>query len=106
MYAVIKTGGKQYRVEQDDIVTFEKLDGDEGQSITLDHVLMIGGGDNDTQIGAPTLDGASVTAEILEQTRDDKVIVFKKKRRKGYRRKKGHRQYITTVKITGIDAGE
>jgi large subunit ribosomal protein L21 len=64
------------------------------------------GGDDDTQIGAPTVDGASVSAEILEQTRDDKIIVFKKKRRKGYRRKKGHRQYITKVKITGIETGE
>jgi large subunit ribosomal protein L21 len=105
MYAIIKTGGKQYRVQENDIVTLEKLEGAEGDSITLDHVLMIGG-DDDTQIGAPTVDGASVSAEILEQTRDDKIIVFKKKRRKGYRRKKGHRQYITKVKITGIETGE
>jgi len=103
MYAVIKTGGKQYRVAKDDVIQVEKLAGAAGDSVSLDEVLMIGG-DGETLVGAPLLDGASVSAEVIEQGRADKIIVFKKKRRHNYRRKKGHRQELTTLKITDISA--
>jgi large subunit ribosomal protein L21 len=103
MFAVIRTGGKQYRVAKDDIISVEKLDGGEGASVTLDQVLMIGNGKNAT-IGAPLVAGASVTATVLEQARADKIIVFKKKRRKDYRRKAGHRQNLTVLRINDIRA--
>ena len=97
MFAVIKTGGKQYRVKKDDMIEVEKLDGAAGAKVTLDHVLMVG-----TKIGAPTVAGAKVEAEVVEQIKDDKVIIFKKKRRQNYRRKNGHRQNLTVLKITDI----
>lgn len=97
MFAVIKTGGKQYKVAKDDIIAVEKIAVDAGSSVTFDQVLLVG-----DKVGAPVVDGASVTAEVLEQFRDKKVIVFKKKRRQNYRRKNGHRQALTLVKITGI----
>ena len=103
MYAVIKTGGKQYKVQKDDVIRVEKLDAEAGKSITLDQVLMLNDGKKST-IGAPVVAGAKVTAEVLEQTRGEKVIVFKKKRRKNYRRKKGHRQDLTVLKIKDIKA--
>ncbi len=103
MFAVIRTGGKQYRVAKDDIISVEKLDGGEGASVTLDQVLMIGNGKNAT-IGAPLVAGASVTATVLKQARADKIIVFKKKRRKDYRRKAGHRQDLTVLRINDIRA--
>jgi large subunit ribosomal protein L21 len=103
MFAVIRTGGKQYRVAKDDIISVEKLDGGEGASVTLDQVLMIGNGKNAT-IGAPLVASASVTATVLEQARADKIIVFKKKRRKDYRRKAGHRQNLTVLRINDIRA--
>ena len=103
MFAVIRTGGKQYRVAKDDIISVEKLDGGEGASVTLDQVLMIGNGKNAT-IGAPLVAGASVTATVLEQARAGKIIVFKKKRRKNYRRKAGHRQNLTVLRINDIRA--
>ncbi len=103
MFAVIRTGGKQYRVAKDDVISVEKLDGGEGASVTLDQVLMIGNGKNAT-IGAPLVAGASVTATVLEQARADKIIVFKKKRRKDYRRKAGHRQDLTVLRINDIRA--
>lgn len=103
MYAVIKTGGKQYRVEQDDVVTVERLPGDRGDNITFEEVLLVGD-DADTQIGTPMLSGTTVNGTIVEQGRHRKVIVFKFKRRKNYRRKKGHRQYYTRVRIDGISA--
>jgi large subunit ribosomal protein L21 len=102
MYAVIKTGGKQYKVAKDDFITVEKLPAEVGDTVQLDHVLMVGG--DKPQLGKPRLDGASVSAEVVEQTRGDKIIVFKKKRRQNYRRKKGHRQDLTVLKITGINA--
>jgi len=89
MYAVVKTGGKQYRVAKDDVITIEKLNAEAGETVTLDQVLMIGDGDNVT-IGAPFVDGAAVAGEVVEQTRDKKIVVFKKRRRQNYRRKKGH----------------
>lgn len=101
MFAVIETGGKQYRVAQNDIVTVERLDGDPGESVTFDRVLMMGSGE-DVEIGAPVLDGAQVTAEVVDQTRARKVLIFKKKRRKHYRRHAGHRQEHTVLKITEI----
>ena len=102
MYAVVKTGGKQYRVSKDDILRVEKLDGEAGDVITLDDVLMLGGEGGDVTVGAPTVDGASVAAEIVEQMRDKKIVIFKKRRRQNYRRKKGHRQHLTVLKVTDI----
>lgn len=102
MYAVVKTGGKQYKVAQGDQLAVEKLEGNVGDKVTLDQVLALGG--KDAKIGAPLVSGAKVSAEIVAQEKGDKVIVFKKKRRHNYRRKLGHRQMLTTLKITGIDA--
>jgi large subunit ribosomal protein L21 len=99
MFAVVRTGGKQYKVQKDDIIEVEKLEGSEGDKITLDEVLFVDG-----KIGAPLVAGASVKAELLKQKRADKIIVFKKKRRQNYRRKKGHRQNLTVLKITDIKA--
>jgi len=103
MYAVIRTGGKQYRVEKDAVLKLEKLPGAAGESLTFDQVLLLGDGES-TQVGSPLLDGASVTAEVLEQARGPKIVVFKKKRRKNHRRKNGHRQDLTVVRITDIQA--
>ncbi|MEM6538483.1 MAG: 50S ribosomal protein L21 [Pseudomonadota bacterium] len=101
MYAVVKTGGKQYRVQKDDILAVEKLESDAGATVTLDSVLMVGEGD-DVTIGAPFIDGASVAAEVLEHKRARKVVIFKKRRRQNYRRKKGHRQHQTILRVTDI----
>ncbi|MBI2087740.1 MAG: 50S ribosomal protein L21 [Deltaproteobacteria bacterium] len=101
MYAVIRTGGKQYRVAQGDIVDVEKLAGQVGDKVTLGEVLFVGG-NGEAKIGTPTLAEARVTAEIMEQGKAKKVIVFKKKRRKSYSRKRGHRQQLTTLKIVEI----
>ena len=103
MYAVIKTGGKQYKVASGDVILVEKLDTEAGANITLAEVLMIGDGANIT-VGAPTVAGASVAAEVVDQVKADKVIIFKKNRRHNYRRKRGHRQKLTALKITGINA--
>jgi large subunit ribosomal protein L21 len=101
MFAVIQTGGKQYKVAKDDIIVVEKLDGEAGDKISFGDVLLSGSG-SDVKVGAPLVKGASVSGEILEQRKGAKVLVFKKKRRQNYRRKKGHRQNETAVKITGI----
>ena len=101
MFAVLKTGGKQYRVCPGDIILVEKLPGEEGDSIHFDSVLMIGH-DGVVKIGAPVVAGASVEAVVRRQTRGDKIIVFKKKRRQGYQRKKGHRQDLTLLTIQTI----
>ncbi|MBI3000870.1 MAG: 50S ribosomal protein L21 [Deltaproteobacteria bacterium] len=101
MYAVIRTGGKQFRVAQGDIVTVEKLAGQVGDKVTFDQVLFVGG-NGEVKIGTPSLPEARVTAEILDQGKAKKVIVFKKKRRKSYSRKRGHRQQLTTLKIVEI----
>ncbi|MGI9491180.1 MAG: 50S ribosomal protein L21 [Geminicoccaceae bacterium] len=105
MYAVIKTGGKQYRVAAGDVIKVEKLDGEVGKSIALDQVLMVGdeGAEDGAKIGTPIVAGAKVTAEVLEQGRGDKVLVFKKKRRKNYRRTRGHRQHQTVLRISDIN---
>jgi large subunit ribosomal protein L21 len=101
MYAVIKTGGKQYRVSKDDVVTIEKVPGDAGATVEFDQVLMIGAGD-DFKFGAPLVSGAKVVAELVEHSRGPKLIAFKKRRRKNSRRKKGHRQDLSVVRITDI----
>ena len=101
MYAVVKTGGKQYRVSKDDIMKVERLPGEAGDIITLDEVLMLGDGGKVT-VGEPMVSGAAVAAEILEQKRDKKIIVFKKRRRQNYRRKNGHRQHLTVLRVTDI----
>ena len=103
MYAVIKTGGKQYRVEQGDTLAVERLDGDTGAAVSFDEVLLIGT-EADTKIGRPLIAGASVKGTIVEQGRAKKVIIFKFRRRKNYKRKKGHRQYFTRVRIESIAA--
>jgi len=101
VYAVIKTGGKQFRVSQGDTLDVEKLTGEVGQQVTLEPVLFIGG-NGEVKIGTPTLTDAKVTVEIVEHTLAKKIIVFKKKRRKGYSRKQGHRQRLTRLKIVDI----
>lgn len=104
MYAVVATGGKQYRVSPGDRIEVEKLAGEVGQTVALDHVMMIGGEGQAVSVGTPRLDDAWVEAQIVAQKRGKKIIVFKHKRRKGYRRKQGHRQSLTALKITGIHA--
>ncbi len=105
MYAVIATGGKQYKVAENDIIEVEKLAGEAGQTVTLDQVLLLGAG-SDVKVGAPTVAGAAVTAEIVKQKKCDTVIVFKKKRRQNYRRKNGHRQPVTVLKILSLGAAK
>ncbi len=104
MYAIIRTGGKQVKVSKGDIVRVERLDGEKGAKVTLGDVLLVGDGDKVT-VGTPLVAGASVAATVEEQIRDKKVIVFKKKRRQNYRRKQGHRQSLTVLKITDISTG-
>jgi len=104
MFAVIKTGGKQYRVSENDVFVVEKLVAEAGDTIQFDQVLMIGEDGKAPTVGSPLLDKATVSAEVLKQTRGDKVIIFKKRRRQNSRRKNGHRQELTLVKITGISA--
>jgi large subunit ribosomal protein L21 len=99
MFAVIRTGGKQYKVAKDDLITVEKLAGEPGAKVTFDSVLMAGE-------GADAKSGGAVTAEVVEQIRSDKVLIFKKKRRHNYRRKNGHRQSLTVLRVTGIKAGK
>jgi large subunit ribosomal protein L21 len=101
MFAVIRTGGKQYKVAANDVISVEKLGGEPGENIEFAEVLMIGEGAEVTT-GTPLLAGASVAATVIEQTRAPKIVVFKKKRRKNYRRKKGHRQHQTVLRITEI----
>ncbi|OGU21266.1 MAG: 50S ribosomal protein L21 [Hydrogenophilales bacterium RIFOXYD1_FULL_62_11] len=103
MYAVIKTGGKQYRVCAGDKLKIEKLEADIGSEITFDQVLMVGDG-ADIKVGAPMLRGATVIATVLNQARGDKIKIFKMRRRKHYRKSQGHRQYFTEVLIGGITA--
>jgi large subunit ribosomal protein L21 len=104
MYAVIRTGGKQYRVAKNDVITIEKLAAEKGATVSFDEVLMVGG-DGAAKIGAPLVAGAKVTGTVLDQGKGEKVIVFKKRRRKNSRRKNGHRQLETVVRIADIVAG-
>ena len=101
MFAVIRTGGKQYRVAPNDIIEVEKIAGQPGDIVELAEVLLLGG-DKGPQTGSPTISGALVAAEVIEQRRGDKIVVFKKKRRSTYRRKNGHRQELTALRITEI----
>ena len=101
MYAVIKTGGKQYRVQAGDLLVVEKLDGEPGATVAFEEVLMIGEG-ADVIVGAPLVEGATVNATLVETRKGDKIKVFKKIRRQGYRRTQGHRQFNTVLRVTGI----
>ena len=103
MYAIIKTGGKQYKVAANDVIKVEKIAAQAGDTVKPEEVLMVAG-DGAPKVGAPLVKGASVTAEVLEQAKGDKVIVFKKKRRHNYRRKNGHRQNLTVLRIKDIKA--
>jgi large subunit ribosomal protein L21 len=106
MYAVIKTGGKQYRVQPGDVIVVEKLDGDAGANVSFGDVLMLGG-DKGVTLGAPLISGASVAATLVETRKGEKIKIFKKTRRQGYRRTNGHRQMESVLRITGIEgAGE
>lgn len=106
MYAVIKTGGKQYRVQPGDVIVVEKLDGEAGAAVNFGEVLMLGG-DKGVTLGAPLIDGASVAATLVETRKGEKIKIFKKIRRQGYRRTNGHRQMESVLRITGIEgAGE
>ena len=104
MYAVVRTGGKQYRVAKDSVLTVESLVGDVGSKLTLGEVLLLGG--DSPKVGAPLVKGASVACEILEHGQGEKVVAFKKKRRKNTHRKRGHRQHFTKVKVLSISAGK
>ena len=101
MYAVVKTGGKQYRVAKDDTILVEKLDAEEGQKVTLSDVMLLGEGDNVT-VGTPVVANASVEAQVVSQTRGPKIIIFRRKRRKNHRRTQGHRQDLTLLKINEV----
>ena len=103
MFAVIKTGGKQYKVSPGDELKVETVVGSAGDSISFDDVLMVGDGDQ-LSVGAPSVAGASVKAEIVDQTRNRKIIIFKKRRRQNSRRRNGHRQPLTVIRITDIQA--
>jgi large subunit ribosomal protein L21 len=105
MYAVIKTGGKQYRVQAGDVLVVEKLDGDVGAVVGFKEVLMVGEG-ADVVVGAPLVDGAVVTATLIETRKGEKVKIFKKIRRQGYRRTKGHRQQESVLRVTSVSAGK
>ena len=101
MYALVKTGGKQYRVAKDDTILVERIAADEGAEVILDTVVMLGDGDKVT-IGTPVVDGAAVSATVVRQTRGPKIIIFRRKRRKNHRRTQGHRQDLTLLKINAI----
>ena len=103
MYAVVRTGGKQYKVAKDTVLKVESLTGDVGAKLTLGEVLLVGG--DSPKLGAPLVKGASVECEILEHGQGEKVIAFKKKRRKNTHRKRGHRQHFTKLKVLDINAG-
>jgi len=103
MYAIVETGGKQYRVRPGDTIAVERLSGEPGETLDLERVLLVrGDGDSETRVGAPGVDGAVVRAEVVEQARGEKIIVFRYKSKVRYRRKTGHRQPFTALEITGI----
>ena len=102
MYAIIRAGGKQYRVEKGDVVRLERLDGTVGSSVTLDDVLLVSAGEGDVKVGSPKVEGASVTGTVVEQSRGTKIRIFKYKKRTHYRRTKGHRQSFTAVRIDKV----
>ncbi len=102
MFAIIKTGGKQYKVSEGDVIKVEKIEAQSGDKIEFDQVLMVAG--DDVKVGSPVVEGAKVQAEVLDQKKDKKIVIFKFKAKKNYRKKKGHRQPYTLVKIEKIDA--
>jgi large subunit ribosomal protein L21 len=102
VYAIIRAGGKQYRVEKGDVVRLERLDGEVGSKVTLGEVLLVGG--DDLKVGSPTVAGASVEGTVVEHDRGAKIRVFKYKKRKHYRRTRGHRQHVTAVRIDAVRA--
>lgn len=102
MFAIIKTGGKQYKVSEGDVIRVEKIEAEVGDKIEFDQVLMVAG--DDVKVGSPVVEGAKVSAEVLDQKKDKKIVIFKFKAKKNYRKKKGHRQPYTLVKIEKIDA--
>lgn len=104
MYAIVEIGGKQFKVRKDQKLYVPRLDAEVGATVKIDRVLLVGGG-GDVKVGAPVVDGASVSLEVLDHVRGDKLIVFKKKRRKGYRVKNGHRQPYTRVSIADLAVG-
>ena len=104
MYAVIRTGGKQYKVAANDVIKVERLGGEAGETVRFAEVLMVGEG-ADSTVGTPLVEGASVAATLMEHIKDDKVLVFKKKRRHNYRRKRGHRQGLSVLRVTEIVTG-
>ena len=104
MFAVVKTGGKQYKVASGDVIKVEKLAAEAGSTVEIDDVLMVGG-ESGLTVGAPTVAGAKVAFEVLEQAKTDKVTIFKKRRRKNSRRTRGHRQQLTVLRVTDITAG-
>ncbi len=101
MYAVIKTGGKQYKVSEGEVLSFEKIEGEKGDTVSFDEVLLVSG-DGEVMVGTPFVKGAKVVGEIISQARGPKIVVFKMKRRKGYSKKTGHRQDLTSLKIKEI----
>ncbi len=103
MYALIQTGGKQFKVSEGTMLKVEKLAGEKGDTLVFDQVLMIAGDEGEAKIGSPILDGAKVTAEIIEQGKNKKVVVYKYKKRKNYRKKQGHRQPFTKVIVKSIE---
>ena len=102
MFAIIKTGGKQYKVSEGDVIKVEKIEAEAGDKIEFDQVLMVAG--DDVKVGSPVVEGAKVSAEVLDQKKDKKIVIFKFKAKKNYRKKKGHRQPYTLVKIEKSDA--
>ena len=104
MYAIIRAGGKQYRVEKGDVLRVERLDGKVGSSVTLDDVLLVSTGENDVRLGNPRVLGASVVGTVVDQERGPKIRIFKYKKRKHYRRTRGHRQHVTAVRIDAVRA--
>ena len=102
MYAVIETGGKQYKVQEGDVVFVEKLDAEAGSTVTIDKVLVVANGE-DVKVGAPYVDGATVTASVVKNGKDKKIIVYKYKPKKGYHKKQGHRQPYTKIQIEKIN---
>ncbi|MBZ4642884.1 MAG: large subunit ribosomal protein [Deferribacteres bacterium] len=104
MFAIVKTGGKQFTVKPGDIITVEKIDAEKGAAVKFENILAVSK-DGELTVGSPVVQGALVEAEVLEQTRGEKIIVFKRKRRKDYKKKQGHRQYLTKVRIKDIKVG-
>jgi large subunit ribosomal protein L21 len=104
MYAIVEIAGQQFKIEKDQKLFVHRLKEEEGATLSIDRVLLLGDGDNIT-LGAPAIEGAFAEAKVLGHLKGDKVIVFKKKRRKGYRKKNGHRQYLSQIEITGITTG-